>query len=71
MAVTVQVGANAPRLEGLAGKTVADIREAFAGIYAIDDNAVAQINGFEASDSETLSEGDVLSFTQPLAQKGS
>ena len=68
--VTVVAGADSQPLEGLAGKTVAAVREAFASLYNIASDATATINGRTARESDVLSEGDNLAFAKPTAQKG-
>lgn len=68
--VTVTSGANSNDLEGLAGKTVGEIRSAFSGIYNIAADAVATLNGARVSDDHILNEGDELSFSKTVAQKG-
>lgn len=70
MAVTVSSGANSNDLEGLAGKTVCEVRAAFKGIYNIADDAVATLNGNRAGDNDVLRDGDELSFSRQVAQKG-
>jgi len=67
--VTVINGANETYLNGFAGRSVADVRAAFAALGVTGDQA-ATINGRPALDSAILSEGDELAFIQTLAQKG-
>lgn len=70
MAVTIQSGANARSVEGLEGKTVDEVRKAFASIYGIADDAVATLNGSAANGSDTLDCDDELTFSRRVAQKG-
>lgn len=70
MAITISSGANAREVEGLEGKTVSEVRTAFENIYSIAPDAVASVNGSRASGSDTLNDGDELSFTRRTAQKG-
>lgn len=68
--VTVQSGAIANDLDGLAGRTVCDVRTNLANIFNIAADAVATLNGRRADSDTVLEDGDVLSFGRPLAQKG-
>ena len=66
--VTVTYGANAPQLS-LEGKTVGDVRDAFASI-GVSASDAATLNGSRASDSDILEDGDELAFVKATAQKG-
>jgi hypothetical protein len=68
--VTVTSGANSGDLEGLAGQTVAQVRAAFASIYGIATDAVSTVNGNRVDGDYILNEGDELSFSRTVAQKG-
>ncbi len=68
--VTVQSGAIAAELDGLAGRTVAEVRTDLATYFNIAADAVATLNGDRATGIDVLEEGDTLSFGRPLAQKG-
>lgn len=68
--VTVTSGANSNDLDGLAGQTVAQVRQAFAGIFNIASDAVATLNGERVSADQILNEGDELVFSRATAQKG-
>jgi molybdopterin converting factor small subunit len=70
MAITVTSGANARPVEGLEGKTVGEVREAFKNIYGIADDATASLNGQPTTNSARLSDGDEVSFVRRTAQKG-
>jgi len=68
--VTIVAGANSNSLEGLEGKTVAEIRAAFSGVYNIPADAAATLNGSAASEADVLRAGDELVFARETAQKG-
>ncbi len=68
--VTVVSGANSNDLEGLAGQTVGAVRAALASLFNIASDAVATLNGNRASNDQILAEGDELTFSRQVAQKG-
>ena len=68
--VTVTAGANSEPFPGLVGKSVGEIRSAFATLYNIAPDASATLNGRAADESEILRENDNLVFAKSTAQKG-
>lgn len=68
--VTVISGANSNELEGLAGQTVGAVRAALASLFSIGTDSVATLNGARVSNDQILNEGDELSFSKAVAQKG-
>lgn len=67
--VTITYGANETQLEGFVGRSVGDIRLAFAAIGVGADDP-ATLNGRRASDADVLADGDELAFVKATAQKG-
>ena len=68
--VTVVSGANSNDLEGLAGQTVGAVRAALSSLFNIASDAVATLNGQRVGADQILNEGDELSFSRTVAQKG-
>ena len=56
-------------LHGVA-TTVGALRDQFAGVFNIPTNAVATVNGQPAERNTRVRDGDEVSFTRPVGQKG-
>lgn len=54
----------------IAGKTVGEVRKAFASLFNITAGTQATVNGRNAADSVVLADGDELAFTKQVAKKG-
>lgn len=67
--VTVISGANEANAE-LAGQTVGQVRESFAGPLNIAAGARATVNGLTADEGTILRDGDQVNFTKQTAEKG-
>jgi len=65
--ITVRSGPNSAQIEG--SKTVAEIRDAFAGPFNIAPDAQARLNSMNVTDDTLVSEG-TLSFRVPTGEKG-
>ena len=67
--VTVTSGPNGGDFS-VAGRTVGQIRADFASALSIGASTRAVLNGEDASDLDTLAEGDRLAFVPPTGEKG-
>lgn len=54
----------------LVGLSVTSARSRYGTVASIPSGARATINGREAAEDQTLSEGDILVFDQPTGTKG-
>lgn len=68
--VSVTYGSNGDDFPGFDGQTVANVRAQLSSAYQIPSDAVAQLNGQNASESDILRNGDELTFVKQTAQKG-
>lgn len=68
--VSVTYGSNGDDFPGFDGQNIASIRAQLAAAYQIPADAVAQLNGRNASESDVVRNGDDLAFVKQTAQKG-
>jgi hypothetical protein len=69
-AIKVVCGANTQEMEGLEGKTVAEVKEGFREVLNIPDGARAIVSGDNVENVYVLRAGDVLEFVKPSGKKG-
>ena len=69
-AATVISGSEKLTTESLVGQTVYEVRESFADVLNIPDEANALVNGRGVSEDYALRAGEELIFSRPVGSKG-
>lgn len=63
-------GANTQDLEGVAGKTLGEIKSQLADVLNIPSPVQSMLNGQTVPDDYVLQEGDVIEMVKPAGEKG-
>lgn len=63
-------GANCQELEGVAGKTLGEIKSQLADVLNIPTPVQAVLGGHSINDDHVLEEGDQVELVKPAGSKG-
>lgn len=68
--IRVICGANSQELEGVAGKTLGEIKSQLADVLNIPSPVQAMLGGQSINDDRVLEEGDQVELVKPAGEKG-
>lgn len=63
-------GANAQELDGIAGKTLGEVKSQLADVLNIPSPVQAIVGGQTVNDDYELKEGDTVELVKPAGEKG-